>query len=147
MYKHVDLSTNFNELMELNVISDTQFTIKRKASLINEAISQKIVITAANPNIKIDLKMIFLIDSEVSIKEHIKIVAPEHFSNVSAKVTMRAIVFSPPNVEFIPELRIEQNNVDVDHFVAMGCLDKELVHYFETRGLTLQDIEHLLGIE
>lgn len=66
----------------------------------------------------------------------IRFIADQRASGCKAKMNVRIITIKDNEISVLPELIVENNDVDIDHTVAIGPLDQESLFYIKSRGVS-----------
>lgn len=135
-----------NKRFEVNCNTRFVFGLDMREMHSEVDITHEFVFSKAD--IKVEIEYRFISGNTFSFKNKVNLIAPEGIKNVYGHLTMKSLVLSDnTSSTFMPFLQIDERDVDVDHSVSMGSIDKEILFYFSSRGINSDDAKDIIAKE
>lgn len=100
----------------------------------------------AKKGLKVEIEYRFITDPKYKCKSKVKLTALKGNKNVYAHLTMKTLVLHDnSSATLMPFLQIDEKDVDVDHSVSMGSIDKETLFYFASRGIDTEIAKEIIA--
>lgn len=98
----------------------------------------KLVFNLEKPNTEIFVDLLIVADKKAIQPRSLMVVfnAKGYAAGCKAKMKVRIITFKNTEITVLPQLIVENNDVEVDHSVAIGPIDKESSFYLKSRGVS-----------
>lgn len=127
---------NKQKIIVTNIIQDEKTNIFSISSKLNGFEERKYIFKIQKDNIKSEINFIYFLDKPIILKDKVTVKALKGSTQSKVILNMKVYFFSDSNIKLLPELEIEESDVDIDHHVSMGGFSEQEVFYLKSKGIS-----------